>query len=151
MKSADHDESDLKAIQERALRLREAVLKAGGGSVVARRANMPIPSLNNYLGGRDLKTSALVKLAHACGVSVNWLATGEAEPGTASTLFRNEILDRAAHFWGLFVTIRSCQSWFSQMGRKPTLRDVLLWIREPYETALPLPDRPIEFQISQDS
>lgn len=151
MKSADHDDSDLNAIRERALRLREAVLKAGGGSVVARRANMPVPSLNNYLGGRDLKTSALVKLAQACDVSVNWLATGESEQGTSSGLFRNEILDRPAHFWGLFVTIRSCQSWFSQMGQKPTLRDVLLWIKKPYETALALPDRPIEFQISQES
>lgn len=65
------------AIAERASRLREAVRTAGGNKVVAERAGMPVSTLNRYVAGRDMKASALIALAPATGVRLEWLATGE--------------------------------------------------------------------------
>ena len=67
----------------RAERLRQAVRAAGGNRVVAVRANVPLGTLNNYLAGRDMKASALIALARACNVSLDWLATGQ-EPAAAA-------------------------------------------------------------------
>jgi transcriptional regulator with XRE-family HTH domain len=61
---------------ERANRLREAIRAAGGNLVVSQRSGVPISTLNNYLAGRDMKAAALIALAEACNVSVEWLATG---------------------------------------------------------------------------
>ncbi|GGG30738.1 hypothetical protein GCM10010964_18320 [Caldovatus sediminis] len=46
---------------------------------------MPVGTLNRYIAGRDMKASALVALAAACGVRVEWLATGRGAmtPGEA--------------------------------------------------------------------
>lgn len=60
----------------RANRLREAVKAAGGNLVVAQRAGVPLNTLGNYLRGRDMKATALISLAEACNVSLDWLATG---------------------------------------------------------------------------
>lgn len=65
---------------DRAARLRQAVKAAGGNKAVARRAGMPVGTLNNYLTGRDMKAAALVALADVCHVTVDWLATGRAAP-----------------------------------------------------------------------
>lgn len=73
------------AIAERASRLRDAVRAGGGNKAVAQRAGMPVGTLNNYVGGRDMKASALVALAVACGVRLEWLATGQG-PMTPSVL-----------------------------------------------------------------
>jgi transcriptional regulator with XRE-family HTH domain len=72
------DEPDVgsRDVRERAARLREAVRLAGGNSAVARTAGMPIGTLAKYLAGRDMKASALVRLAEATGVRLEWLATG---------------------------------------------------------------------------
>lgn len=67
-------------VAERALRLQQAVQAAGGNTQVAIRAQMPLSTLSRYLSGRDMKASALVALANACGVSVEWLAEGEGAP-----------------------------------------------------------------------
>lgn len=64
-------------LMERAERLKLAVSEAGGPTAVARRLQMHLGTLNNYLGGRDMKASALVALARGTGVTVEWLATGE--------------------------------------------------------------------------
>lgn len=66
-------------MEERAERLREAVRAAGGNQAVAARAGMHVGSLNNYLRGRDMKASAMVALADACAVGLEWLATGSGE------------------------------------------------------------------------
>jgi AcrR family transcriptional regulator len=61
---------------ERTERLREAVRAAGGNQAVARRAGIPVGTLNNYLAGRDMKASAMIAVAGACSVSIEWLAAG---------------------------------------------------------------------------
>jgi AcrR family transcriptional regulator len=58
-------------------RLKEAVRRAGGNAAVAKRAGISLGTLNNYLGGRDMKTTFMVALAKACGVNITWLASGE--------------------------------------------------------------------------
>jgi phage repressor protein C with HTH and peptisase S24 domain len=59
------------------LRLDQAIAQSGGPSAVARRAEMYLGTLNRYRGGRELPSSALVSLARATGVRLEWLATGE--------------------------------------------------------------------------
>lgn len=67
-------------LAERSKRLRQAVRRAGGNLAVARRAGMHLGTLNKYIAGRDMKASAMIALAQACGVSLDWLATGAAAP-----------------------------------------------------------------------
>jgi phage repressor protein C with HTH and peptisase S24 domain len=59
------------------LRLDQAIAQSGGPSAVARRAEMYLGTLNRYRAGRELPSSALVSLARATGVRLEWLATGE--------------------------------------------------------------------------
>ncbi len=54
-----------------------AVRAAGGNQVVATRADMNLSTLNRYIAGRDMKASAMIRLARACNVSLDWLATGQ--------------------------------------------------------------------------
>jgi phage repressor protein C with HTH and peptisase S24 domain len=63
--------------REALLRLDQAIAKAGGPSAVARRADMYLSTLHRYRSGRELPSSALVSLARATGVRLEWLATGE--------------------------------------------------------------------------
>ncbi|MCE2575266.1 XRE family transcriptional regulator [Komagataeibacter sp. FNDCR2] len=72
-----HPEDRDLAVKERAERLRVAVKGAGGNAQVAIRAQINLGTLNNYIAGRDMKASAMIALAKACGVSLDWLATGE--------------------------------------------------------------------------
>ena len=62
-----------------ARRLRQAVRLAGGNRTVAGLSGVPLGTLNSYLAGGTMKVPALVALADACGVSVEWLATGRGE------------------------------------------------------------------------
>jgi phage repressor protein C with HTH and peptisase S24 domain len=62
---------------EMSLRLDQAIAQSGGPSAVARRAEMYLGTLNRYRAGRELPSSALVSLARATGVRLEWLATGE--------------------------------------------------------------------------
>ena len=62
---------------EMASRLELAIAQAGGPSFVARRAEMYPSTLHRYRAGRELPSSALVSLARATGVRLEWLATGE--------------------------------------------------------------------------
>ena len=58
-------------------RLADVVKLAGGPSEVSRRARLSLSTLNNYLSGRsEMKIPALVAISRACGVSMEWLATG---------------------------------------------------------------------------
>ena len=61
---------------QRAARLKDAVRHAGGNAAVAKRAGISLGTLNNYIAGRDMKTSFMVALADACGVNIAWLAAG---------------------------------------------------------------------------
>lgn len=58
-------------------RLRETVRRAGGNKIVAERTGLKLRTLDGYLAGGEIKTSALVAIAEACGVSVEWLAVGK--------------------------------------------------------------------------
>jgi phage repressor protein C with HTH and peptisase S24 domain len=81
LSNSDPDDS-LDEVKARAERLRSAVKNAGGNTQVAARAGMPFGTLNRYIAGRDMKASAMVALAKACGVSLEWLADGnEVAPG----------------------------------------------------------------------
>ena len=63
---------------ERAKRLRMAVKASGGNQAIATRSGTLLGTLNRYLSGsRDMKVAVLVPIARACGVTVEWLATGE--------------------------------------------------------------------------
>lgn len=61
---------------ERAERIREVLKTGGGREQVAARIGVHPGSLTRYLKRRDLPTATLVAIADACGVSVEWLATG---------------------------------------------------------------------------
>jgi phage repressor protein C with HTH and peptisase S24 domain len=70
-------ENEAPPFGELAPRLELAIAQAGGPSAVARRAEMYLSTLHRYRGGRELPSSALVSLARATGVRLEWLATGE--------------------------------------------------------------------------
>lgn len=58
-------------------RLRHAVELAGGPGEVSARSGVPLRTLGNYTSARSaLKVGALIRLAQACRVSLDWLATG---------------------------------------------------------------------------
>ncbi len=66
-----------------AARLHEAVRAAGGNLVVARRAGLPLATVNNYVRGRNgMKIEPLVALAAACHVKLDWLVSGAEAPVT---------------------------------------------------------------------
>jgi hypothetical protein len=67
--------------EERAARLRQAVKLAGGNNRVSSRSGVPLRTLGNYLRGRDIPSEALVAIADACAVSLEWLATGRGTIG----------------------------------------------------------------------
>ena len=80
------DPTTISEIVERAARLRQAVAASGGNKAVSARSGVPLGTLNNYLGGRDMKASPLVALAEATNVRLEWLATGRGpmRPGAES-------------------------------------------------------------------
>jgi transcriptional regulator with XRE-family HTH domain len=144
-------------ISERVSRLREAVGKARGPKAVAEKAGMAATTLNNYLAGRDMKVSALVALATACEVSVQWLATGD-ESGLSPSQtigakfpgFSSKILSEKAHFWALFILLRTCQDYHQQMHLVPSLAEVFEWVAPNYERARALPDARVEFKSPEE-
>jgi alpha-D-ribose 1-methylphosphonate 5-triphosphate synthase subunit PhnG len=93
-------------IRDRAERLRKAVKAAGGNRAAATKAGMPLTTLNGYIAGRDMKAAAMIALADACEVSLDWLAKGTApmkpgqpQPGRAAetrpaTLFGSINMDQ---------------------------------------------------------
>ncbi|MBY4640325.1 helix-turn-helix domain-containing protein [Gluconacetobacter entanii] len=78
------DRSD--AIQERAARLKEAVRNAGGNSRVASISGVPFGTLNHYMSGREMKASAMISLAKACNVPLDWLAEGKGDPQAGNAM-----------------------------------------------------------------
>ncbi|MCW4589394.1 helix-turn-helix domain-containing protein [Gluconacetobacter entanii] len=63
-------------VESRIERLKEAIGRGGGNLEVARNAGVPLSSLNNYVAGREMKASTAIRVARACGVSMEWLITG---------------------------------------------------------------------------
>ncbi|MFT8540897.1 LexA family transcriptional regulator [Acetobacter sp.] len=63
-------------MEPRIERLKEAIKRGGGNLEVARNAGVPLSSLNNYVSGREMKASTAIRVARACGVSMEWLIAG---------------------------------------------------------------------------
>jgi hypothetical protein len=63
-------------LRERAARLREAVEASGGAAAVSRASDTAPSTLQRYLDGFDPKFSRIIAIADACGVRLEWLATG---------------------------------------------------------------------------
>lgn len=78
--NADTDAADVedeRIKSDMAKRLRQAVDLGGGPSKVSEKSGVPLRTLGNYTASRsEIKSTALTRLADACGVSVDWLATG---------------------------------------------------------------------------
>jgi hypothetical protein len=68
--------SDESARKARGDRLRQAVRDAGGATLISQKSRVSLSTLHAYQGGQEMKLSQVVSLADACGVSVEWLATG---------------------------------------------------------------------------
>ena len=63
-------------------RIREIAAEKGGPSILAREAGLATSTVNQYLStvegrAREPGVTALIKLARAANVSIEWLATGE--------------------------------------------------------------------------
>jgi hypothetical protein len=137
-------------VSERADRLRRAVKGAGGNQAVAIRAGMPVGTLNRYLAGREMKASAMISLAAACNVSLEWLATGR-EPVRADqptpTRPAPEPQSRSSNLFGTIDIDRMAQALdkafqlYAERGSKPPsmrrLAQVLLLVYDDFtdETA----------------
>ena len=63
-------------------RLRKIIAMSESANALARKAGISQSGLHRYLNGSDPSRRALIALAEAAGVSVEWLATG-AEPDAA--------------------------------------------------------------------
>jgi hypothetical protein len=63
----------------RSERLRIALAKRGGQTAVAKEIKIPQTSLSNYLAGRDMPLPVAARVAAACHVSLEWLATGKGD------------------------------------------------------------------------
>ena len=72
-------ENKKKSAAERCQRLRTTIALGGGVNAVARAAGVANTTISTYSNGRDMKVSIAVAIAEACGVSVEWLMTGQGE------------------------------------------------------------------------
>nr|CRH07268.1 Putative phage repressor [Candidatus Magnetococcus massalia] len=65
-------------------RMRQCASRAGSGDALARLSGIPRRTIETYLTGQsEPKTSRLVAIAEAAGVSVAWLASGTGGPDPA--------------------------------------------------------------------
>lgn len=89
------DQDQNRQIQEQVSRLRNAIQDAGGNQVVAAKSGVPLSSLNGYIAGREMKLSIAQKIAAACSVSVEWLASGREPISPLPAVMRDQesILD----------------------------------------------------------
>jgi hypothetical protein len=72
----DTDQVENRLAEAITARLNQAIPK-GQAADVARRAGVPYPSLRQALLGRQTRPAALVALARAAGVRIEWLMTGD--------------------------------------------------------------------------
>jgi len=94
-------------------RLRQAISEAGGPAVVAQRVNLDVPRIAYYLRSDELLLHPdLVVIASACGVSLEWLATG-ARPSETSPPGQEPDLAIIAKFLELSyaLTNKTGQEW----------------------------------------
>ncbi|WP_234931101.1 MULTISPECIES: LexA family transcriptional regulator [Gluconobacter] len=68
-------DDQLTLLRERGERLRQAA-QSIGITHAAKAAGVPYTTLRDYMGGSEMKLSAVASLARVCGVSLDWLAFG---------------------------------------------------------------------------
>jgi transcriptional regulator with XRE-family HTH domain len=113
--ATETDPGDNRLGVEIAARLRE-VIADGDAADVSRRSGVPYASLRAYMNGRQPKAAALVALARAAGVRIEWLMTGdgpvraemsapaglaEAAAGYRSASIEPDVIDVANLAWAL--------------------------------------------------
>ena len=108
--------------QGRPNRLREALRRGGGNKVVSERSGVPLANLQTYLKGREMRIDTAIALAEACGVTLEWLATGKeaaaqapaaAPPSGPQPLFQTVNMDM------LGAAIDAAAAAFVAQGRSP--------------------------------
>ena len=136
-KNQGKDEHEL--LVARIARLKQAIGDDRRKNAIAEKAGIPPTSLSNYLGGRDMKVSTLVALADACGVSIEWLATGRGDAnGTSSASFPawsegfGDSLQKPTSFYTFCLLMATCQEYHLQVRRRPNLAEALAWVAGPY-------------------
>lgn len=83
--------SEMKALADR---IRFCAERIGGGNSLAQKTAIPRRTLETYLAAQsEPQVSRLVQIAHATGVNVAWLASGEG-PRTDDETMKNQIGDR---------------------------------------------------------
>ena len=117
-------------------------------------------TLSEYLKGTEARFGRMAKLAHACNVSLDWLATGrgsmhlgEVDGAASITIpgFPDELVNVKAHFWALLSLLRVCREYHDGVALSPTLLEVFQWIGPHYGKSMELPDRQIEFRSPEES
>jgi hypothetical protein len=154
MAELPEDQAEGRDIAQRTDRLRQAINFAGGATAVSRKAAMAATTINNYLAGRDMKSSALVTLAKVCGVRIEWLATGHgamqlsasAPDQVSVNSFPAEQLEAPAHFKALVMLLISCKEFYEKTGVVPTLADAFDWIGPLYGKFRSMPDGEIRLK-----
>ncbi|HEY9081301.1 helix-turn-helix transcriptional regulator [Magnetovibrio sp.] len=80
-KSQENDDDDfgVEALKsEISERIRKTIRESGGNAVVAEKSGVPLRTIGNYTRGlSEPKIVSLSRIAKACGVSLDWIATGE--------------------------------------------------------------------------
>jgi len=71
-------------LEARSKRLHEALKKVGGAAKFCALTGVSQMTISNYVHGRDIPATILVKVAEVCKVSIAWLAAGE--PGEVSAI-----------------------------------------------------------------
>lgn len=117
--------SELKKLGER---IKICASKVGGYDSLYDKTGIPVRTLSNYSAGiNDIKSAALVSIAGAAGVSLDWLITGEGEPepNPDAVPVNIPVLTLSASAGdGVYVTedeevggfIQFNQLWLNQMG-----------------------------------
>ena len=76
-RNSDFQVADAKLkVDARAQRLKDAVRRAGGNLAVSRASGIPLSTLQGYFSGSPMKLDNVIAIGDACGVTLEWLATG---------------------------------------------------------------------------
>ena len=69
-------------------RIKQAIDKSGKSQrQIARDAGITAATISRYISGERMPNAAIIlKLAKACGASIEWLLTGEEQKGKAKEL-----------------------------------------------------------------
>ncbi len=122
-------------------RLRVAIERGGGPSAVANKTGIPLSTLNDYLGGTEMRISRWILIGKTCGVSLDWLAGG-VEPNAPESsnsdsisidMFKPEIIDEPGNFHLIAFLLVSCREFYESGGAPPpTLRMIFDFISPHY-------------------